>query len=386
MYLNDGEGFTASPEGSIPDSLSTFNRAVAAGDVDGDGDLDLFVGSRAVVGAYPLAGRHHLLINDGSAVFSDATESLAPMLAVEGRGGVGGIGMITGAVLADVDGDGDVDLVMTHDRGPVRVMFNDGAGMFEDGTERAGLGGLLGRWMSLAAGDVDGDGDVDLVVGNMGLNTMRSPSVERPDVMFFGDFEGLGRERIVEGYVGEGGELLPVRTRPEVLGAMPVVEAVAPDYESYATATLGELFGEGPLGDAYRLEVNTHESVLLVNDGGGVFEVEALPRLAQVSVTGAIGLGDVDGDGDLDAVLGQNFLHTTAMTPRLDAGIGWVLRNRGGDEGARFEVVWPDESGFEVEGQAGEVVVEDVNGDGVLDVLVGVNDGAVRVYLGRGRP
>src|SRR5437867_3580127 len=161
LYLNDGKGnFTKAPEDALPD-LRDSGSVVAAADFDRDGDLDLFVGGRCVPGRYPLAPHSCLLRNDGGR-FIEVTEQVAPSLQQSG--------LVTSAVWSDVNGDGWLDLLVTHEWGPVKLYLNN-HGHLEDRTREAGLADKLGWWNGIAARDLDGDGDIDYVVTNFGLNT-----------------------------------------------------------------------------------------------------------------------------------------------------------------------------------------------------------------------
>ena len=197
LYINEGNGvFARAPAGTLP-NVRDSGSCVAAADYDRDGDLDLFVGSRVVPGQYPMSPTSRLLRNDstgGELKFSDATESDAVGLAQTG--------MVTSALWSDVDGDGDVDLLITHEWGPVKLYRNED-GRLVDATKEAGLAERLGWWNGISGCDVDHDGDIDYVVTNFGLNTKYRASAEQPVVMYYGDFEGYGDSQIVE--AAEGG-------------------------------------------------------------------------------------------------------------------------------------------------------------------------------------
>jgi len=221
LYLNDGAGnFSRSAPDQLPD-LRDSGSVAAAADYDRDGDLDVFIGSRCVPGRYPQTPRSRLLNNDGG-TFRDATSDAAPELLKTG--------LVTGALWSDVNGDGWIDLLVTHDWGPIKLFLND-HGKLHDATAEAGLKDRTGWWNSIAGRDLDGDGDVDYVVGNRGRNTAYRPTREHPSRLFYGDFNGDGKLLLVEGKYDEHGRLVPTRSKPEIERAMPFIEAAYPTFK-----------------------------------------------------------------------------------------------------------------------------------------------------------
>ncbi|MEM7397061.1 MAG: VCBS repeat-containing protein, partial [Verrucomicrobiota bacterium] len=199
LYINDGKGYFLFNPNSLPD-LRDSGSVVAAADVDRDGDLDLFVGSRSIPGLYPLPPTSRLLVNEGGR-FRDAAGETAPGLAEAG--------MVTSAIWSDIDRDGWPDLLVTYEWGPVAVWKNRN-GVLEHQTEAAGLAGLTGWWNSIAGGDFDHDGDIDFVLGNAGLNTKYHASSDRPMRLYYGAM-GLDDKKCVVEAQYEGDHLFPVR-------------------------------------------------------------------------------------------------------------------------------------------------------------------------------
>lgn len=370
LYLNDGSGqFSLPPAPALPDLRQSGSCAVAA-DYDRDGDLDLFVGGRLIPGSYPVTPSSCLLQNEGGR-FVDVTEDKAPGLAQSG--------LVTGATWSDADGDGWVDLWVTHEWGPVKFYQND-HGRLEDRTHEAGLATKTGWWNGITAGDIDNDGDIDYVASNFGLNTKYHATMDKPVRAYYGDMDGSGTPRFVETEY-EGDNLYPVRGKSCSTSAMPMLGKRFKTFHLFAKATLPEIYTSQCISDARRFEATVLESGAWINQGDGRFVFEPLPRLAQIAPGFGIVLEDVDGDGNLDLYLAQNFFSPQVETGRMDGGVSLLLRNRGN---GRFEPIWPDRSGLVVPGDAMGLTGADLNGDGWIDFAVAQNDGAVKTFLNRG--
>ena len=219
LYLNDGSGgFRPAPDGALPPLLFSAG-AVAAADFDHSGRLGLFIGGRVLTGQYPLAPPSALLANRGGK-FEDVTEALAP--------GLRSVGMVTSALWSDVDGDGWPDLLVTLEWGEVRYFHNNQGKGFEDWTQKAGFASAgTGWWTSIAAADLNGDGRLDYVVGNIGLNTQYHADAAHPALLYSGDFRGNGTNQLIEAYY-EGDRLYPWRSRSGLGAALPVPPAALP--------------------------------------------------------------------------------------------------------------------------------------------------------------
>ena len=359
LYLNDGKGnFTKAPEGSLPNTRDSGSVACAA-DFDRDGDTDLFVGGRVIPGRYPEVPTSHLLLNDGKGKFSEsAPESLSKT------------GLVTSALWSDVDGDGWVDLLVTHEWGPVKV-FQNQKGSLVDVTEGSGIGNLSGWWNSIAAGDVDADGDLDFAVGNMGLNSKYHANEEHPALLYYGDMDDAGRPKIVEAEF-EGKTLYPVRGRSCSSSAMPGLKDKFPTFKSFAIAPLDKIYEGDKLATSKKLSANTLESGILINvsePGSLKFKFRPLPRIAQISPIFGMAFTSVDGDQFPELYLVQNFFGPQRETGRMNGGVSILLKNDGGE----FRPIWPSESHLVVPGDATALTVADLNNDGRPDFHVAVN-------------
>ena len=332
LYINQGAGRFARDSLALPTML-TSTAAVRAGDFNGDGRLDLFVGGRLTPRSYPSPTRSYVLRNDGGR-FTDVTEAVAPELVRPG-------GMITDAAWVDFDGDGRLDLVTTGEWMPVEFYRNDGTGL-RNATRSMHLPPLRGWWYSLAAGDFDGDGRPDLVAGNLGLNYTYTTSAEGKFGVYAASFTGNQTTDIVLTKEVDGIEyplagLVPLGREIYTLGAR------FPTYGSFAQAPVRQMFSPAQLSQAIHYQADTFASVFLHNEGNGTFGLVALPSLAQIAPIKAIIAHDVDGDGHLDLIVAGNLYDAEPNTPRADAGNGLWLR---GDGKGHFAPVPPSESGL----------------------------------------
>jgi len=332
LYLNSKSGrFQLAPD-ALP-SMTTSKSAVRAGDFTGDGRPDLFVGGRLSPRKYPHPTRSYLLRNDGGR-FTDVTEQVAPELARPG-------GMITDAVWIDFDGDGRLDLVTAGEWMPIQFFRNEGTRL-RNVTTATRLPPMRGWWYSLAAGDFNRDGRPDLIAGNLGLNYTYSTSSERPFGVYAGDFTGNQTTDIVFTEEIDG-------TEYPFAGKVPLGDEIYSlglrylTYGSFAQANIRQLFTPTQLQKAIRHQADTFASVYLQNNGNGTFTTSHLPSHAQISPIKAIAVHDVDGDGNLDAIVGGNLYDAEPNSPRADAGNGLWLR---GDGKGRFSPVARSKSGL----------------------------------------
>lgn len=341
---------------------------LAMADIDGDGDLDLFVGGRCVAGRYPEPATSYLLRNDGGRMsIIHRFERL---------------GMVSGAVFTDLDGDGSKELVVACDWGPVRV-FGDLATRPRERTESLGLTTLTGNWNGIAVGDFDEDGRLDLVVSNWGRNHPHAEQGGKGNRLFYGDLTEEGTVHCIEAYYDLlQSKVVPYRNLMTLSRALPFVRERMQGFRQYGESSVAEI-----LGDRFallkELSVATLDSTLLLNRGDH-FVASSLPWEAQLSPAFGLSVSDLDGDGHEDIFLSQNFFGTIPETPIQASGLGLWLR---GDGKGHFTAVSPSDSGIRIFGEQRGCAVADYDADGRVDLVVTQNSGLTKLYHNdRARP
>ncbi|MDX2284967.1 MAG: VCBS repeat-containing protein [Bacteroidia bacterium] len=364
LYLNDGRGNFTKSQSFLLSGKFESTSALAVADYDRDGDLDIFAGSRLVPFAYGQPASGFILQNDGRGNFRDVTDEAAPVLKE--------IGMITDALWLDLDRDQDPDLVLCGEYMPITVLINEG-GKLSDQTEAWGLKGSNGFWQTLEAADLDGDGDLDLVAGNHGLNSRFKADAQHPVCMHVSDFDRNGtQEHIICVYEGE--KSYPLALRHDLVMQMPALKRKYLKYENYQNQTIEDIFTPEERAGMRTWYAYELRSSLLLNEGGR-FARKPLPQAAQLSPVYAALAEDLDGDGRPDLVLGGNFFRAKPEVGGHFASYGLVLKGLGQGE---FQPVRMQEAGMALTGEVRDLGLVRV---GKVSWLVAVrNDAPVQVY------
>lgn len=359
LYLNDGNGNFTIATNRLPIML-TSTSTVSAADFDGDGDSDLFVGGRLVNGAYPTIPKSYLLQNQGDGRFKDVTQQLAPTLSK--------IGMVTDAAWADVNGDEQIDLIIVGDWMPITIFRNE-QGQFTS-TELDNTNGL---WRSLAIADFNEDGNLDIIAGNQGINNQFKVNEAQLMGLYTADFDENGTLDPMFVQIKDN-IAYPWLYKDDITQQLPQLKKDYLKYAAFSKASLDDLFGTEKVQQAQRLTANHLQSVYIENQGNFQFEVKPLPTLAQIAPIHAIEILDYDDDGNLDVLLGGNFIENRVQFGRFDASKGTLLK---GDGKGRFEVIPNRETGLKIRGSVRDFkIVETAQGQ---LIFVAKNDEALEV-------
>jgi len=369
LYINNGKGNFALQPNAIPDAVKTIAGCVTAGDYDGDGYPDLFIGGR-VSKKYPLAPKSFLLHNNHG-TFTDVTLNVCAALQTPG--------MVTAAVWTDFDNDQQTDLIIAGEWMPVQFFKND-RGHLIDVTMATGLTQINGMWRSLIASDIDNDGDIDLVAGNLGLNCEYKASLAEPMQLFATDLDGNGSVDPFFFYYlkAEDGRRrsFPAISRSRFADQVPAIKKQFLLNEDYARATYDDIFKGKATEKMLRLTCNETRTLYFENIGNGKFTRHALPVEAQFSPVNAIICDDLDNDGFKDLLLAGNEYQAEVMTGRYDASYGCFLR---GNSNGSFVPVPPASSGFILNGDVKDMsLIQLLNGQKIL--LAAVNNDAMSVF------
>ncbi len=365
IYQNDGNGnFTL-----LADALPKFyesNSIVSGNDIDHDGDIDLFVGGRNVPFQYPKAANSRILLNEskgGKIIFKDITSSQSPELL--------NYGLVCDASFADIDGDHWEDLILASEYAPIQI-FKNSQGKFKKVSDN-GLEKITGIWTSIRAADLDHDGDVDFVAGNMGKNTLLQANVDRPVDIVHGDLDGNGIYDLFPfvHFVNEKGEYnsYPLHGKDDVNKMLITTKKRWVYFKDYGKATQADFFTEEEKKKSTVSSFNSNASVWIENLGKGKFRTHELPVEAQFSCINSIEILDVNKDKNLDIVFVGNNYGNEVFIGRYDASNGGVLLGNG-----KGKFTFYRDSGFEVTGDAKSLIR-------MNDLLIaGQNRGPLKVF------
>ena len=332
IYINDGLGNFSKNNSAIP-NIYESTQTVKASDIDADGDLDLFIGTRLISGKYTFPATSYILIND-KGILKKASNNVAPDLT--------NIGMVTDAVFSDIDNDNDEDLVVVGEWMKVKILENND-GKFKDNSNKFGdyIEKSRGLWWSITANDIDNDGDDDYIIGNLGKNNKFKASKEHPFKVYANDFDGNGTNDVVlakyykDGYV-------PMRGKECTTQQMPYVGEKFKDFHSFASSKLIDILPEKKIDEGIVYEISDFKSIILINNNG-ILDPIYLPIQAQTSPIKSSLVDDFNNDGFKDLLLVGNHYGVEVETVRYDAGYGSIFL---GDGKNNFRFLPPLQSGI----------------------------------------
>jgi len=337
FFNNDGTGNFNRNKTAFPDIFEN-GSCVRPCDFDGDGDMDLFLGSRVVNRSYGSSPNSYLLENDGKGNFSDVSKSKAPDFSK--------LGMVTDAIWLDLNQDQKNDLAVGGEWMPITIFINKN-GSFEKHT----IPDSEGWWNTVSAADFDQDGDIDLIAGNLGWNTFLEASPENPITLHLNDFDkNRSTDPIISYYQKD--IQYPFHNLDELAGQLVQLKKTYRSYRAFSKENFTTIFPKDFLDGALQKEVKTLSSSYFKNNGNAIFEQQALDQSAQLAPVQSILSNDFDGDGLLDLILGGNFYDVQPNLGRFDASFGQVLK---GDGKGNFEPILSRKSGLTIFGQVRDI-------------------------------
>ena len=373
LYLNDGKGNFKLDDKAFSPLVRTPGKCLAVADIDGDGDMDIFIGGRVSLGTYPQPPRSYILRNDNGK-FTDVTASVCPALENPG--------LLNAAVWVDIDNDKKPDLIIAGDWMPIRIFKNNGSTLNE--ITPAGLKELPGFWRSLAIADVDNDGDMDIIAGNLGLNNPYHISSLQPAQLIAKDFDGNGVVEPIFCYYIKDNEgkyqLSSGISRDEWALQMPLIKKKFDHNNLYAKASMDMVFTKDMMEDATILDCKETRSGYFENKGNGQFVFHPFPLMAQVAPVNAIVCTDVNNDGHIDMILAGNEYQSQVNAGRYDASYGLLLTGNGK---GMFNTVMPAESGLIIDGDVKDVKLITSVKQKIL--LTAINDTAMKAFYIRAK-
>ena len=336
IYLGDGRGNLTKLEHAFQ-NLFVNASCIASADVNGDGFPDLFVGGRSVPFDYGQTPHSYLLVNDGAGHFTDVTDKIAP--------GLSNIGFVTHAVWCDLDNDGNKDLVLSLEWGGIIAFMKHGTSF-----AKKTISDRHGWWNFIMPVDLDNDGHIDLIAGNLGLNSRLKASPQQPVRLYHYDFDGNGKKEPILTYYLAGKEL-PFADQMELEKQIPSLRKKFLYAEDFAKASLSDLFSKDTLRKADTLSADYFPNAVLLNDGKANFSVHDLPWKAQLTSYRDAAIVNANGDSLPDILIVGNYYDNNIQMGRYDADYGTILVNQGH---GRFQAT--PLNGMAIEGQVRHIL------------------------------
>lgn len=344
LFLNNGKGLFDRSAGLLP--LLSINAAcVRVNDYDNDGDIDIFLGARSIPGAYGVPPKSALLQNNGQALFTNVTQKFAPVLQ--------NLGMVTDAQWADIDNDNTEELIVVGDWMPVTILKTKNNKLEIAYT----IPNSLGWWNCVNVTDVDGDGQLDILAGNLGQNSKIKASITQPASLYINDFDNNGQPEPIAVYYKPDGKPYPFNLKNDLVSQIPSLKKKFLRFDAYAGKSIEDVFTPELLSQSIHLQVNETKTSLYKNMGKGKFESQLLPFQIQLSPVYTILVSDFNSDNKSDIFFGGNFYGLKPEVGKYDASYGATLLAK---TNSKFDFVKPKQVGLFIKGEV-RYAIEVVN-------------------------
>lgn len=362
LYINNGSGLFSRARTNVPATLSS-GSCIAVSDFDGDGDLDIFRGGRTVPDRYPFSPTSYLFENNGKGKFSDISHTLPDQK----------LGMVTTAAWMNLDADDTKELVVTGEWMPVRIFKKEGDKWVDISVSMPGLQNTEGWWNNILATDLDGDGDEDLLAGNLGANYKFKASVENPFEVYCSDYDANGSYDIFLAKYNQKA-LVPVRGRQCASEQLPMIKEKFPSFRLFADASMEDILADKK-NSGLHLQTKQFRSAILINNRSG-FEIELLPPQAQIFPMQSVVVEDWDGDGRAEILAGGNLMQSEIETTRGDAGVGCLLKR---DAEGKWQALPTILTGLNLFGDVKDIKMIHIGKKKAF--LVSQNNGPLRLFI-----
>lgn len=361
LYLNDGNGNLTISNGYRPPNTPT--NSICTTDINNDDKLDIIVAGSAVPGGYPSSEESYIMINKGKGTFEKHTQDSLKT-----------VKLANDVTTLDLDNDGIDEVAFACEWGSIKLYKNIN-GTLQDITKLSGLEKHKGWWNSIEPLDLDNDGDIDMVATNFGLNTKYKASMNKPELLYFSDFDQSGNSDIVEAKF-EGDALVPRRGFSCSQMAMPFLKEKLKTFHNFASSNLTNIYTPSAINTASRYEVNTLEHGVFINEDNK-FKFSKLPIESQISPSFGCAFDDVDSDGITDIIMAHNFFGPQRETGRMDGGLSLILLGNGH---CQYNPLPHKKSGITISGDTRKVFAIDLDKDGTKEIIFAQNNGPLLFY------